>query len=267
MIKFKTIRSKVSKIFTETQQMKIVVFLSSIYWFCRKYFLGVEINYPNEFLENWNSVKKNSSLDKERNFTIYQLINFHNQIFENKETNIIEFGVSMGSSLTTICKFCKKNSKIFGIDSFGYYADEIKKYSTSDFDKNYQGKDVAFNNRTRFSNFSMDQLTENLNNITNSKKIDINLIKCHFPKIINETDLQIISDRKYSFVYIDFDLYQSTYDALKFIFPRLEKMAIILIDDYNFINQEGCKIAVNEFGLNLSKTYQTQSGQLIYINT
>ena len=29
MIKFKTIRSKVSKIFTENQQMKIIIFLSS----------------------------------------------------------------------------------------------------------------------------------------------------------------------------------------------------------------------------------------------
>ena len=52
MIKFKTIRSKVSKIFTENQQMKIIIFLSSFYWWLRKYFLGVEIDYPTEFLNN-----------------------------------------------------------------------------------------------------------------------------------------------------------------------------------------------------------------------
>ena len=139
MIKFKTIRSKVSKIFTENQQMKIIIFLSSFYWWLRKYFLGVQIAYPNEFLNNWKFVKKDSSLDMERNFTLYQLIKIHNKIFENEETNMIEFGVSRGASLITAARFSKQNINLFGEDSFGYYAKEIKELSTSKFDSNYQG--------------------------------------------------------------------------------------------------------------------------------
>ena len=42
-----------------------------------------------------------------------------------------------------------------------------------------------------------------------------------------------------------------------------EKNAIVLFDDYNFINQEGVKWAVKESGINLNKCIQTQSGQLI----
>jgi|TARA_B100001971_G_C18256802_1_gene582858 hypothetical protein len=49
-------------------------------------------------------------------------------------------------------------------------------------------------------------------------------------------------------VYIDFDLHISTLEALKFLIPKVKKSGILLIDDYNFINQEGCKITVKELG-------------------
>ena len=66
---FKKIRSLVGRLFSEEQQMKIVLLLSKIFWGLRKYFLGVEIVYPKVFLENWESIKINSSQDKEINFT------------------------------------------------------------------------------------------------------------------------------------------------------------------------------------------------------
>ena len=43
----------------------------------------------------------------------------------------------------------------------------------------------------------------------------------------------------------------------------MKKGGIILIDDYNMINQEGCKIAIKEY-LDIEKCIQTQSGQLIF---
>ena len=48
-----------------------------------------------------------------------------------------------------------------------------------------------------------------------------------------------ISSLKYSFVHADFDLYKPTLEVIKFVIPRLEKNAILLMDDYNLINQEG----------------------------
>ena len=68
---------------------------------------------------------------------------------------------------------------------------------------------------------------------------------------------------KFSFVHLDFDLYQPTIDCFNFIKDRLEKNAIILVDDYNFINQEGVKKAVKDLKIDLSKSIQTQSGQLV----
>ena len=55
---FKKIRSLVGRLFSENQQMIIILWLSQIFWNLRKYFLGVEIIYPPEFLNNWKEIKK-----------------------------------------------------------------------------------------------------------------------------------------------------------------------------------------------------------------
>ena len=136
---FKKIRSLAGRLFDENQQMLIVMWLSNFFWGLRKYFLSVEIDYPEEFLTNWKIIKNQSSQDKERNFTVYQLVKIHNKIFEGKETNIIEFGTDRGGTLTTISKFIKEDSNIFAVDSFGFFADEIKK-NVSKYDEHYQGK-------------------------------------------------------------------------------------------------------------------------------
>ncbi len=72
---------------------------------------------------------------------------------------------------------------------------------------------------------------------------------------------------KFSFVNLDLDLYEATLAAINFVLPRLEQNAIILMDDFNFINQTGVSKAVKDSNLSLDKTIQTSSGQLIYFNT
>ena len=95
--------------------------------------------------------KKSSSQDKERNFTIYQLIKIHNEIFnKDQQTNIIEFGVDRGGSLSTFSKFIKPNTNIFGLDSFGEYSNEIKQNVTN-FDPHYQGSYKPFTKKLDLS--------------------------------------------------------------------------------------------------------------------
>ena len=90
------------------------------------------------------------------------------------------------------------------------------------------------------------------------------LPKTYNPNNIEEKHFDTIKSKSYSFVHLDFDLFTPTLDVIKFIIPRLEKNAIMLLDDYNLINQEGVKWAVGESEINLNKCIQTQSGQLIY---
>ena len=259
---FKQIRSLVGRLFNENQQMKVVMYLSHFYWFLRKYFLAVEITYPKEFLINWSIIKNYSSQDRERNFTVYQMIKVHNEIFKGKKTNIIEFGVDRGGTLTTISKFVKDKSEIYALDSFGFFANDIKSNITN-YDPHYLGRYKPFTKETRFKSFDYLTLEKQLNGILEKKESNLNLIKCYFPEKINNEVFKKISSIKYSFVHVDFDLYKPTLDVIKFIIPRIEKNAIILLDDYNLINQEGVKWAVKDSGINISKCIQTQSGQLI----
>ena len=259
---FKKIRSLVGRLFDENQQMIIVMHLSHFYWFLRKYFLSVEIIFPDKFLKNWSKIKNYSSQDRERNFTVYQLIKVHNEIFKDRKTNVIEFGVDRGGTLTTITEFVKGESEIFALDSFGFYADDIKSNVTNH-DSHYLGKYKPFTKKTRFKNFDYLFLENQLNEILSKKNSKLSIAKCYFPDKIDDKFMQKISSIKYSFVHIDFDLYKPTLDVIKFITPKLEKNAIILFDDYNFINQEGVKKAITDSGINLNNCIQTQSGQLI----
>lgn len=263
-MKFKKIRSFIGKFFSEKAQMHFLIFSSKLFWNLRKFFLGVEIEYPKDFKENWKSIKNFSSQDKERNFTLYQLINMHNKIFKERETNIIEFGTDRGGTLTTISKFIKKNSKIFAIDSFGLFADEIKK-NISNFDEHYQGTYKPFTKETRFRDFNYKNLENQLNDILLKKNSKLEIFAAFFPELKSE-QLKKIEDLKFSFVHLDFDLYQPTIDSFTFLKDRLEKNAIILVDDFNFINQEGVQKAINDLKIDLSEGFQTQSGQLILFN-
>ena len=213
--------------------MLIILWLSEIFWKMRKNFLGVEIVYPKEFLINLKSIKSRSSQDKERNFTVYQLVKLHNKLFEGKQTNVIEFGSDRGATLTTISKFIKKDSSIFSVDSFGLHADEIKK-NVSKYDEHYHGKYKPFTKETRFENFDHVEMTKNLNDILLKKNSKLETLVGYFPKL-DDQDMKKIINLKFSFVHLDYDLYQSTMTSFNFTKDKL-KNALILFDDYNLIN-------------------------------
>ena len=105
-------------------------------------------------------------------------------------------------------------------------------------------------------------MTKNLNQILFKKNSKLETLVGYFPQLKKE-DMDKITNLKFSFVHLDFDLYQSTMDTFNFIKDRLEKNAIILFDDYNLINQEGVKKAVKDLKIDLDRGIQTHSGQLI----
>ena len=58
-----------------------------------------------------------------------------------------------------------------------------------------------------------------------------------------------IKDEKFSFIHIDVDLFEPTFESLKFFYPRLKKGGIIVCDDYNFTDFPGQK----KLGMNTLK--------------
>jgi O-methyltransferase len=56
-----------------------------------------------------------------------------------------------------------------------------------------------------------------------------------------------VSDKRFSFVHLDVDLYEPTRDSLEFFFPRLVEDGVIVCDDYGFSQFPGAAKAVDEF--------------------
>jgi O-methyltransferase len=69
----------------------------------------------------------------------------------------------------------------------------------------------------------------------------------------------------FSFVHLDVDLYQPTYDSLVFFYPRMEVGGIIICDDYGFDSCPGAKKALDEFFLNKEKIINSPTGQAFIV--
>jgi O-methyltransferase len=59
--------------------------------------------------------------------------------------------------------------------------------------------------------------------------------------------LEVVRGRKFSFVHIDLDIYSSIKAACEFFYPRLERGATVLFDDYGYPSCPGARAAVDEF--------------------
>lgn len=56
-----------------------------------------------------------------------------------------------------------------------------------------------------------------------------------------------VSNRRFSFVHIDVDLYQPTRDSLEFFYPRMTPGGILLCDDYGYHTCPGARKAFDDF--------------------
>jgi O-methyltransferase len=72
---------------------------------------------------------------------------------------------------------------------------------------------------------------------------DFEFYKGYFP----ESATGVPGDTKFAFVHIDFDLYQSTFDAVRFCYQRMSQSGIMLFDDYGVLGCPGVRKAVDEF--------------------
>ncbi len=66
------------------------------------------------------------------------------------------------------------------------------------------------------------------------------------PGIFPDTSEPAKND-KFSFVYVDVDIYQSVLDSLIFFYPRMLQGGFMMFDDYMGKNTPGVKIAIDEF--------------------
>lgn len=145
--------------------------------------------------------------------------------------DIAEVGVWRGS-IGIVFGEIFRNKNIYLFDTF----DGIP-YS-NEFDNVHRPGDFGKNDRDPLYYSSFDEVKDTLSIYNNIK-----IYKGIFPL---ET-AHNISNKKFSLVHLDVDVYQSYYDSLNFFYPKMNNDGLILFDDYNIPSCEGATRAVNEF--------------------
>lgn len=173
--------------------------------------------YDKEFLRISDELKDNCYLDSEERYTIYSSIKSLSKL----DGDIAEVGVYKGGSAKLICEI-KENKKLYLFDTFEGLPDTSK-------------DDLV--KKGWLSETSLEKVRMYLGNYS-----DVVFFKGLFPQTA-----QSISDSKFSFVHLDTDTYQSTFDGLVFFWPRMISGGRIVSHDYNASDVMGVKKAFTEF--------------------
>ena len=157
--------------------------------------------------------------------------------------DFVECGCWKGHSAFIISKLIKESEK----NIYFHIFDSFEGLSAStEKDQNFHKLDKSENKRLR------DQFASSEEFVKERVLKDFNFCKTYKGWIPSR--FENVSEKKFSFVHIDVDLYEPTMKSLEFFFPRLEKNGIIVCDDYNYRIFDGAKKAWDEYFLD--KEYQ-----------
>lgn len=166
---------------------------------------------------------------RERHYTLNQLV----ERISLLDGNVVECGCWRGLSSYQIAARLKNNNftkKFYIFDSF----EGLSKFE--DEDMPLTGLKDEETRRKEFA-CGEDIVKDNL------KEFDfIEYKKGWIPSRFSE-----VSDKKFSLVHIDVDMYQPILDAFEFFYERMVSGGIIIFDDYGFTYFPGAKKAVDEF--------------------
>jgi hypothetical protein len=163
-----------------------------------------------------------------RHYTLQQLMSNVNL----ESGDVCELGCFRGLSAYQIAHHISKSGKKVDFHVFDSF-EGLSELHSVDMPKD-RSQDVE-SLRKQFS-ASLETVKDNL------KDFDfINYYKGWIPDRFHE-----VRDRLFCFVHVDVDLYQPTYHAVQFFYPRLVKDGIMVFDDYGCTQFPGAKKAVDE---------------------
>lgn len=186
----------------------------------------------NKSLIKSDSQKHETFLKKLRFFSLFQLAN--QSVSQSLNYNFAECGCFKGQSSYGISEILKShnfNNKFYIFDSFEGGLSDFNNEDLTLLNKNLPEEKIE----KRKKNFSSSELS-----VKNTLS-DFNFVEIHKGWIPEK--FYLVEDAKFQFVHIDVDLYQPTYDSLKFFYPKLVTGGIIVCDDYNFTDFPGAKTA------------------------
>ena len=206
------------------------------------------VNFPNSFDLNKPNVYKRII----KSFYLSKYFIYSN----NLEGDVIEFGVFKGFSGYLMRSLQKKinekniSNEFFLIDSFEGLSEiqDEDKVTNENFHQHKKG-------HFKVSLESVDSIFKKFKNV--------NILKGWIPEIFNCLD----KNNKYKFVHLDVDLFQPTFDSLKYIFDKVVDGGVILTDDFSSPSFPGNQKAWHKFFVsrNIRNYMILPSGQSVYI--
>ncbi len=113
----------------------------------------------------------------------------------------------------------------------------------------FDDRDVETDLELKLSNISKGHFSYTSEEKVMSKMMypeRVHIIKGYFPESVSQVD----ENNRYLFVNLDFDLYNPTYEGLKYFYPRLLNNGVILIHDYYHLNYKAVPEAIKEYEKN-----------------
>ncbi len=201
----------------------------------------VQINYSDIQLDERKIINEVSNFTLTSPERIVSLIRAVKHIEKNKiEGDVVECGVWKGGSIMAILKVLKDLNS-FDRDIYLYDTFEGMSEPT-EIDKSFKGESATSAYLTN-NEFCLSPLHEVQSNV---KSINYPMANIHFVKgKVEETIPDKKIPEKIALLRLDTDWYESTLHELEYLFPRLVKGGIIIIDDYG--HWQGCKKAVDEY--------------------
>ncbi|MBI5540683.1 MAG: class I SAM-dependent methyltransferase [Bacteroidia bacterium] len=238
---FLIIRRILNKLLPLSLKYSLVRKLPNIEIFFAKSLRGIDKLWKQDtvFVKCYNESKKRSLLDVKKAYILFLCAK--NAV--NIEGDYAELGVFKGAGSKLMLEGSFHKKKILLFDTFEGLPDVNKEFDNH-WDKGSLG-DVSFNEIKTFL-----------------KEDNFTFYKGYFPESANN----LSENTKFSFVHIDFDIYQSTLDALEYCYNKMSHNGIILIDDYGVLACPGVKKAVDDFFIDKSEMIiPNLNGQCIII--
>jgi O-methyltransferase len=151
--------------------------------------------------------------------------------------NFAEFGVYRGQTLLTLALHIQQTGqrRIFhGFDSFEGFDDSV------DIDLALAGKTDSQLKKGGFNDTSLESVMHRVNALRLN-----NVVRLH--KGYFETTLPAYPSEVYALAHVDCDIYQSYLTCMNYVYPKMVKGGVILLDEYNDPHWPGCNKAIDEF--------------------
>ncbi len=179
-----------------------------------------------EFVQQYRSIQNKTVVKIDRSYMLYQ---FAKMAACLPSGDVAQLGVYKGGTAKMIAEcFLNSNKKMFLFDTF----EGLPPSSKSD-----GAQDEALRKENEFVDVDFNEIQKIFDQYS-----FVTIKKGFFPETAES-----VKENKFSFVYLDADLYQSTKDGLDFFYPRMVPGGIIMLDDFGTPIWPGIQKAVTEF--------------------